>query len=86
MQSDIKYLAEGELAAMSTVLNEYSYFIEVTVAKNAGLLAQCDKTDTGTEKGVWKSRAKLKLDVSEFNKRLNAPDKTIYLGVSKENE
>ena len=86
MQSDIKYLAEGELAAMSTVLNEYSYFIEVTVAKNAGLLAQRDKTDTGTEKGVWKSRAKLKLDVSEFNKRLNAPDKTIYLGVSKENE
>ena len=80
------YCNEGELAAMSTVLNEYSYFIEVTVAKNAGLLAQCEKTDTGTEKGVWKSRAKLKLDVSEFNKRLNAPDKTIYLGVSKENE
>jgi len=80
------YCNEGELTAMSTVLNEYSYFIDGTVAKNAGLLAQCDRTDTGTEKGVWKSRAKLKLDVSEFNKRLNAPDKTIYLGVSKENE
>ena len=64
---------------MSTVLNEYSYFIDGTVAKNASLLAQCDRTDTGTEKGVWKSRAKLKLEVSEFNNQLNAPDKTIYL-------
>jgi hypothetical protein len=80
------YCNEGELTAMSTVFNEYSYFIEGAVAKNAGLLAQCDRTDTGTEKGVWKSRAKLKLDVSEFNKQLIAPDKTIYLGVSKENE
>lgn len=80
------YCNECELTAMSTVLNEYSHFIDGTVAKNAGLLAQCDKTDTGTEKGVWKSRAKLKLDVSEFNKQLNAPDKTIYLGVSKESE
>ena len=77
------YCNEGELTAMSTVLNEYSYFIKETVAKNAGLLAQCDKIDTGTEKGVWKSRAKLKLDVSVFNKQLNASDKTIYLGVLK---
>ncbi|HNW05231.1 MAG TPA: hypothetical protein PKI76_07635, partial [Oscillospiraceae bacterium] len=80
------YCNEGELSAMSTVLNEYSYFIDSTIAKNAGILAQCDRTDTGTDKGVWKTRAKLKLDVSEFNKQLNAPDKTIYLGVSKENE
>jgi len=80
------YCNEGELSAMSTVLKEYSYFIDSTVAKNAGLLAQCDITDTGTEKGVWKSRAKLKLDVSEFYKQLNVPEKTIYLGVSKENE
>lgn len=124
MQSDIKYLSDGEFKiakgksvglidsrinsintsfafihqatmlragiycneAMSTVLKEYSYFIEGTVAKNANLLAQCDKTDTGTEKGVWKPRANLKLDVAEFNKQLNAPDKTIYLGVIKENE
>ncbi len=80
------YCNDGELTAMSTVLNEYSHFIDGTIAKNAGLLAQCDTTDTGTEKGIWKSRAKLKLDVSEFNKQLNAPKKTIYLGVSKENE
>lgn len=80
------YCNEGELTAMSTVLNEYSHFIHGTVAKNAGLLAQCDIKDTGTEKGVWKSRAKLKLDVSEFKRQLNTPDKTIYLGVLKENE
>lgn len=80
------YCNEGELTAMSMVLSEYSHFIDGTVAKNAGLLAQCDTTDSGTEKGVWKSRAKLKLDVSEFSKQLNASDKTIYLGVSKENE
>ena len=80
------YCNEGELTAMSTVLNEYSHFINGTVAKNAGLLAQCDIKDTGTEKGIWKSRAKLKLDVSEFERQLSAPDKTIYLGVSKENE
>ena len=80
------YCNEGELTAMSTVLNEYSHFIEGTVAKNADLLAQCDITDNGTEKGVWKSRAKLKLDVSEFNKRLHSPDQTIYLGITKENE
>ena len=80
------YCNEGELSAMSTVLNEYSYFIDSTIAKNAGMLAQCDRTDTGTDEGVWKTRAKLKLEVSEFNKQLNAPDKTIYLGVSKESE
>lgn len=80
------YCNEGELTAMSTVLNEYSYFIEGSVAKNAVLLAQWDKSDTGTEKGVWKSRAKLKLDVSDFDKQLNSPDRTIYLGVTKESE
>ena len=80
------YCNDGELAAMSAVFKEYSHFIDGTVAINAGLLAQCDVTDTGTEKGVWKSRSKLKFDVSEFNKQLNTPDKTIYLSVSRENE
>lgn len=80
------YCNVSELTAMSTVLNEYSHFIDGTIAKNAGLLAQCDTTDTGTEKGVWKSRTKLKLDVSEFCKQLKANDKTIYLSVSKEDE
>ena len=80
------YCSEGELTAMSTVLNEYSHFIDGTVAKNAGLLGQCDRTDNGTEKGIWKSRAKLKLDVSDFYKQINTPDKTIYLDVIKENK
>lgn len=80
------YCNQGELAAMSTVLDEYSHFIEGTVANNAALLAQCDTTDNGTEKGVWKSRTRLKLDVSDFTKRLNMPNKTVYLGISKENE
>lgn len=79
------YCNEGEMTAMSTVFSEYSHFIDDVIAKNAGLLAQCDTTDTGTEKGVWKSRAKLKLDVSEFNKQLAAPHKTIYLSILKEN-
>ena len=80
------YCFEDELSAMTNVLNEYSYFIDSVIAKNADLLAQCDRTDSGTENGVWKSRAKLRLDVSELNKQLNAPQKTIYLGVSMEKE
>lgn len=80
------YCNEGELSAMTSVLDEYSHFIENVVAKNAELLAQCDVTDTGTEKGVWRSRTKLKLDVAELSKQLSAPDKTIYLGVMKESE
>lgn len=80
------YCNAGELAAMSTVLDEYSRFIEGTIANNASLLAQCDTTDNGTEEGVWKSRTKLKLDVSDFAKQLNKPEKTVYLAISKENE
>ena len=80
------YCDQKELAAMSTVLDEYSHFIEGTVAKKAALLAQCDSTDNGTEEGVWKSRTRLKLDVSNFVKQLNMPDKTVYLGILKENE
>ena len=71
---------------MSAVFSEYSYFIESNIVNNASLLAQCDTTDNGTEEGVWNSRATLKLDVSDFTKRLKTPDKTVYLGISKENE
>jgi hypothetical protein len=80
------YCELGELAAMSTVLQTYSNFIEDTVGNNASLLAQCDSNDDGTEEGIWKSRKKLKLEVSNFTKQLNMPDKTIYLGIIKENE
>jgi len=78
------YCNEGELKAMSTVLNEYSRFIECTVSKNAILLAQCEIGDSGTEKGIWKSRANLRLDVENFDRQLNESDKVLYLGVSEE--
>lgn len=78
------YANEGELAAMTAVLSEYSHFIEGTIAQNAELLAQCDISDNGAESGVWKSRKKLKLDVSEFAKELNAPEKTFYLTAAEE--
>lgn len=78
------YCEQGEMVAMSTVLNEYSHFIEGTVAKNAALLAQCDVSDSGTEAGVWKSRAHYKLNVAEFTKQIKSPEKIIYLGVSTE--
>lgn len=80
------YCSIGELPAMSTALDEYSHFIEGTVTKNADLLAQCDESDNGTEKGVWKSRTKLRLDVSDIAKQLNMPDKTLYLGMLGETE
>lgn len=40
------YCNEDEVAAMSTVFNEYSKFISGMVSKNAALLAQCDTSDT----------------------------------------
>ena len=78
------YCNEGELSAMTAVLDEYSRFIETTVGENAALLAQCDVSDDGTTEGIWNSRAQLKLDVSEFAKQLNNPKKTIYLGIPAE--
>lgn len=78
------YCNEGELSAMTAVLDEYSRFIETTVGENAALLAQCDISDDGTNEGIWNSRAQLKLDVSEFSKQLSNPKKTIYLGIPTE--
>ena len=77
------YCSEGELAAMTTVLSEYSRFIEGTVARNAELLSQCDVSDSGTESGVWQSRKKLRLDVGEIAKKLSEPGKVIYLEPSE---
>ena len=80
------YCNQGELPAMSTVLNEYSHLIEGTIACNAGLLAQCDTTDDGTEEGVWKSKTKFKLDVSDLNKQLNLQEKTVYINILEEDK
>lgn len=73
------YCSQGEVLAASAVLEEYSKFINGTVSDNAELLAQCDIADTGTEYGVWKSRARLKFDVSKFMKQLKTSNKVVYI-------
>lgn len=73
------YCEQGELHAMTASLQAYSHLIEETVGKNAGLLASFDKTDDGTEAGIWKSRAALQLDVTDLAKALNSTEKDIYL-------
>lgn len=80
------YCEQNEIGAMTTVLGEYSRFIEGTIAKNAGLLAQCDANDDGSDSGIWNRRANLRLDVADFAKQIKAPEKTLYLGVELEEE
>ena len=80
------YCDQGELPAMATVLESYSHFIDETVVKNASLLAQCDTADDGSDSGVWKSRATLKLDASSLVNHLIKPEKTVYLSVMEENK
>ena len=78
------YCDIGEHGSMARVLEEYSYFIDNDVAKNALLLSQYDMNDDGTETGLWASRSQLKLDTAELSRALNNPQKTLYLGVAKE--
>lgn len=78
------YCEQNEMKAMTTVLKEYSHFIESTISSNAGLLAQCDMNDNGTDEGLWKSRVKLKLDVSEIERRLSTEEKVLYIGMEEE--
>lgn len=66
---------------MAAALEAYSCLIEQTVGSRAGLLAEFDASDDGTDHGVWRSRAALQLDVSELSKALAAPEKTFYLEV-----
>jgi hypothetical protein len=80
------YCDQGEMAAMAAVLDEYAHFISASISQNANLLAQCDVRDTGTNAGVWRSRANLRLDVSDLAKQLRAPEKTLYLGVASKEE
>lgn len=80
------YCEQNEIGAMTTVLGEYSRFIEGTIAKNARLLAQCDVNDNGSDSGIWNRRANLKLDVADFAKKIKSPEKTLYLGVELEEE
>lgn len=78
------YCDIGEYGSMARVLEEYSNFIENNVAENAVLLSQYDMNDDGTPAGLWASRSQLSLDVSELSKALRNPNKTLYLGVAKE--
>ncbi len=78
------YCKEGEVLAMCSVLDEYSRFIEGTIAKNATLLSQCDVYDNGTKFGTWKSRASLKLDSQIITKQLQNKNKVMYLYVRED--
>ena len=73
------YCEIGEYSAMASVLDEYSYFIENTIKDNVSLLAQCDINDDGSEDGIWKSRAKMELNVSNFTNQIKSKDKVLYL-------
>lgn len=75
------YCQQNEMLAMTTVLDEYSNFIETTIALNAPQLAVLDPSDKGLDDGVWKSRANLRIDIKDFAKQLNNPEKTLYLGM-----
>ncbi len=78
------YCDIGEHASMAHVLEEYSYFIDTVVAKNAGLLSQYDMNDDGTDTGLWAGRSQLKLDTADLTKALSSPKKTLYLGIAQE--
>ena len=81
------YCEQGETKAMASALESYSRLIGQTVGLHAGLLAEFDISDNGTDQGVWRSRAALQLDVSAIGKALSAPEKTFYLeAVSDEKE
>ncbi len=78
------YCDIGEHGSMARVLEEYSFFIDNDVAKNALLLSQYDINDDGTSTGLWASRSQLRLNTDEVSRALNNPHKTLYLGVAKE--
>ena len=73
------YCQLGEIQATCAVLEEYSRFINGTIAPNASLLIQGDTRDNGTEKGVWKKRVNLELDVSNVSKLLQNKNKNLEI-------
>ena len=78
------YCSLGEMASMARVLDEYSFFIENDVSKNAVLLSQYDTHDDGTKLGLWASRSQLKLETGDMTKLLSNPSKTLYINVAQE--
>lgn len=74
----------NEITAMSSVLNDYSAFINNVIAPNSDLLIELDARDKGTESGIWNTRSKLHLNISDFQKLMNSQNKTIYLNLQQE--
>lgn len=72
------YCEQGELTAMTTVLNEYSKFIKDRIAGNAELLVECDLTDPGLPESGWKARANLHLDMEDISRQIEQKDKVLY--------
>jgi len=79
------YCEQNEFLAMANVLDEYSRFIESTIADKANILSQCDVNDNGTISGLWQSRARLRLDASEIRKHLSSGSEEYYLFIEDGN-
>lgn len=73
-------------AAMAQVLDEYAHFIDNTVTKNASLLAQYDRHDTGRVDGLWASRSRMQLSTKEMIKALREPTNVLYLSAQEESK
>lgn len=73
------YCQQGEIVAMLLTLAEYEQFINGTIAQNAEMLSQCTAGDTGTISGIWKTRANLRLDISNVTKMLQISDAPLYI-------
>jgi hypothetical protein len=80
------YCEQGEPKAMAAALSAYSKMLESTVGKNAGLLAEFDKSDDGTEEGLWRSRSALQLDVDDLSHAINEQERVLYLLPADEEE
>ena len=78
------YCQQNELIAMTTVLKDYSFFIETLIASNAEQLAILDPKNKGTNNSIWNTRGKLKIDVLNFAEQLNSPNKTLYIGLKED--
>lgn len=80
------YGETGEYAAMVSALEGYSRFIDSAIVANAGFLAECDPVDNGTERGVWRRRAKLSLNMGDLAKQLRSQETVLYLTQASEED
>lgn len=78
------YSQMQEYEAMANTMELYQNIIDTDIKSNALQLAQWDKNDDGTDRGVWKQRAEIELNVKSFVKQISNAEKVSYIGV-KEN-